>query len=69
MNLCREADLEVEEAFFETGMLYGADEVFLTGTVTELLPIVRIDDRQIGNGKVGPITRRLYGLLRERALA
>jgi D-alanine transaminase len=69
LNLCREADLEVEEAFFETGMLYDADEVFLTGTVTELLPIVRIDDRQIGNGKVGPITRRLYGLLRERALA
>jgi D-alanine transaminase len=69
LNLCTETDIDVEEAFFETGALYDADEVFLTGTVTELLPIVRIDDRQISDGKVGPITRRLSGLLRERALA
>jgi D-alanine transaminase len=68
LNLCREAHIDVEEAFFETEALYDADEVFLTGTVTELLPIVRVDDRPIGDGKVGPITRRLSSLLRECAL-
>lgn len=68
LNLCREANIDVEEVFFGTETLYDADEVFLTGTVTELLPIVRVDDRPIGDGKVGPMTRRLFGLLRERAL-
>ena len=69
LNLCKAADLVVEESFFGIEALLGADEVFLTGTVTELLPIVRIDDKSIGNGEVGPITRRLYDLLREQAMA
>ncbi|MBC2742333.1 MAG: D-amino acid aminotransferase [Desulfosarcina sp.] len=69
LNICKAADLEVEESFFGTETLYGADEVFLTGTVTEVLPVVRIDGRSIGDGKVGPITRRIYDLLRKQALA
>ena len=69
LNICKAVDLEVEESFFGTEALYGADEVFLTGTVTEILPVVRIDGRSIGDGKVGPITGRLYDLLREQALA
>ena len=68
-NLCKAADLDVEESFFGTDALYGADEVFLTGTVNEVLPVVCIDGRPIGDGKVGPITRRLYDLLRKQALA
>ena len=69
LNLCKDEALEVEESFFGIEALLGADEVFLTGTVTELLPIVRIDDKSIGNGEVGPITRRLYDLLRKQAMA
>ena len=69
LNLCKSAVLDVEESFFETDALYGADEVFLTGTVTEVLPVVCIDGRPVGDGKVGPITRRLYDLLRKEALA
>jgi D-alanine transaminase len=68
LGLCKDVDLEVEESFFGIDALYGADEAFLTGTVTELLPVVRIDGRAIGNGEVGPITRRLYDLLRKQAL-
>jgi branched-subunit amino acid aminotransferase/4-amino-4-deoxychorismate lyase len=59
----------VQETVFETETLYGADEAFLTGTVTEVLPIVRVDEKPIGEGTVGPITRRLYALLRKKALA
>jgi branched-chain amino acid aminotransferase len=39
--------------------LYVADECFLTGTGAEIVPVTMIDSRRIGEGKVGPITRRL----------
>ena len=68
INVAKNAGLDVEESFFRTDELYGADEVFLTGTVTELLPVVRIDGKTIGDGKVGQTTRRLYDLLRKQAL-
>ena len=68
INVAKDAGLDVEESFFRTDELYGADEVFLTGTVTELLPVVRIDGKTIGDGKVGQTTRRLYDLLRKQAL-
>lgn len=69
LNICKAADLDVEESFFKTEALYAADEVFLTGTVTEVLPLVGIDGKSIGDGNVGPISRRLYDLLRKQALA
>ena len=39
--------------------LYAADEVFLTGTAAHITPVVEIDRRVIGDGNVGPVTRRL----------
>jgi branched-chain amino acid aminotransferase len=39
--------------------LYTADEAFLTGTAAELVPIRSVDDRQVGEGKPGPITQKL----------
>ena len=41
--------------------LYGADEVFLSGTATELTPVTRIDKRRIGDGKAGKITKKFMG--------
>ncbi len=69
MSLCTDVNLDVQESFFGTDALLAADEVFLTGTVTELLPMVRIDKKSIGHGEVGPVTRRLYDLLRKKAMA
>lgn len=68
LDICKATGRQVAESFFETDALYGADEVFLTGTVTEVLPIVRVDNRSIGDGKVGPVSRHLFDLLRARAL-
>jgi D-alanine transaminase len=68
LDMCKEIGLEVKESFFDTEALYAADEVFLTGTVTEVLSVVNIDGKTIGDGKAGPIATRLYGLLREKAL-
>ncbi|NPB06233.1 MAG: branched-chain-amino-acid transaminase [Aquificae bacterium] len=42
--------------------LYRADEVFLTGTAAEITPVVEIDDRKVGDGKAGPVTRKLQEL-------
>jgi branched-chain amino acid aminotransferase len=39
--------------------LYMADEAFFTGTAAEVTPIREIDDRRIGSGQPGPITKRL----------
>ncbi|NNM84837.1 MAG: branched-chain amino acid aminotransferase, partial [Phycisphaerales bacterium] len=39
--------------------LYTADECFLTGTGAEIIPVNAIDRRTIGNGTVGPITKKL----------
>ena len=69
LEICPPAGLPVAEDFFDTDALYAAEEAFLTGTVTEVLPIVTIDGRSIGNGKVGPMARRVFDLLRRDALA
>jgi branched-subunit amino acid aminotransferase/4-amino-4-deoxychorismate lyase len=41
-----------------------ADEVFITGTSDEITPVVRIDSHVVGDGKPGPVTRRLTGAFR-----
>ncbi len=67
IDLCRELGIAVSERYFKTDALYGAAEALLTGTVTEVLPIVTVDGHRIGDGRVGPITKRLYETLRQRA--
>ena len=44
-----------------------ADEAFITSTTREISPVVRIDDRVIGNGKPGPVTLMLLEGYRKRA--
>jgi len=60
LKVCKAAALAVEESFFDTEVLYASDEAFLSGTVTELLPVVRIDGKPIGSGEVGPKARSSY---------
>jgi branched-subunit amino acid aminotransferase/4-amino-4-deoxychorismate lyase len=45
--------------------LYGADEVFVTGTLCELVPVVMIDDRPVGDGEPGPGWERLLEAYRD----
>src|SRR5438876_7421631 len=56
---CLETDLTLED-------VYGADEIFCTGTMGELAAVTKIDNRQIGGGQVGPITKRLSDLYAQR---
>ena len=59
MYLAREQGLEIEVEAFARDEVYVADEAFFTGTAAELTPIREVDNRMIGDGKPGPITKRL----------
>jgi branched-chain amino acid aminotransferase len=59
LTLAREEGLPVSEEMVTRDQLYLADEVFFTGTAAEITPIREVDDRRIGDGGVGAITRRL----------
>jgi branched-chain amino acid aminotransferase len=55
MELARSANYEVLEVTLTRHDVYTADEVFLTGTAAELIPVVEVDARSIGSGKPGPV--------------
>ncbi len=59
LTLAREEGIPVEESMMTRDQLYLADEVFFTGTAAEITPVREVDNRKIGPGTVGPITKRL----------
>jgi branched-chain amino acid aminotransferase len=59
----------VHEATLNDADLFGADEMFLTSTTREIVPIVTVNDSQIGTGKPGPVTLRLLAAFRRRVAA
>lgn len=59
LALLTEEGIEVQEKFFSRDEIYVADECFLTGTAAEITPLRELDDRKIGNGKPGPITKKV----------
>jgi branched-chain amino acid aminotransferase len=59
IKLIREAGYELREERFTRDELYVADEAFFTGTAAELTPIREVDERRVGTGKPGPVTRLL----------
>ena len=58
----RELGLDVVERSIDRSELYLADEVFLTGTAAHLTPVVQLDNRNIADGKIGPISAKLQKL-------
>jgi branched-chain amino acid aminotransferase len=66
-EVARDVGVPMESAVLRDDDLFAADEVFLTGTTRELVPIVRVDDRIIADGAPGPITLRLLQAYRQRA--
>lgn len=64
MELAKQAGFEVREEVFTPHDLYNADEVFLTGTAAEVIPVVKIDGRLIKDGKPGGITQQLTAAFR-----
>lgn len=59
MDLAKAMGLDVREEVMTRHDVYNAEEVFLTGTAAEIVPIVKVDNRRIGEGKPGPVTAKL----------
>ena len=64
LELCRRMNLPYVEKRLERYDLYTADECFLTGTGAEVIPVTKIDGREIGTGQPGALTRRLIDAFR-----
>jgi branched-chain amino acid aminotransferase len=67
LDICHDQGIPAAERNLSLTELYTADEVFTSGTMGELTPVLEADGRVIGNGAVGDLTRRLQGLHREAA--
>lgn len=60
LQLARERGMKVKERCPMMSEVAGAEEAFITGSVKEVVPVVRIGDMQVGNGTPGPVTRMLH---------
>jgi len=65
IELAEQQGIEVHEIGLTRHDVFVADEVFLTGSAAEVVPVVKIDNRTIGTGKPGPITRDLQDRFRK----
>ncbi len=65
LQLARHAGIPVREGPIYDHELFAVEELFLLGTTTEVMPVVRVDGHQIGDGRPGPVTRRLIELYRQ----
>jgi branched-chain amino acid aminotransferase len=67
-SVAQALSLPVEEHELTRYDLWNADECFLTGTGAEVIPVVKLDGREIGDGKPGPVTGRVLAGFRARVL-
>jgi branched-chain amino acid aminotransferase len=68
LDMARELDVPVREANLTRYDVWNADECFLTGTAAEVIPVVKLDGREIGTGKPGVITQKVLAAFRRRVL-
>lgn len=68
LKLARQEGITVVEDFFGLETLMSADEVFITNTSIEVMPVVAVDRQPIGNGQPGTVTRRLAQLFKSEIL-
>jgi branched-chain amino acid aminotransferase len=64
IRILKDAGIPVVEQFFPRDVVYIADECFMTGTAAEVTPVRELDDRQIGEGRPGPITQKVQEIFR-----
>ncbi|VEA09988.1 branched-chain amino acid aminotransferase [Salmonella enterica subsp. enterica serovar Sanjuan] len=58
-QLAKELGIEVREQVLSRESLYLADEVFMSGTAAEITPVRSVDGIQVGEGRCGPVTKRI----------
>ncbi|MBP3038880.1 D-amino-acid transaminase [Bacillaceae bacterium Marseille-Q3522] len=62
IGLCQKHRIPLKEAAFSVEDLTKADEVFITGTTTEVTPVITVDGKPVNGGKIGEVTRKLQKL-------
>jgi len=65
LELAAAAGIEIAVGDYSLTQLYTADELFVTGTMGGIAPVISLDGRQVGDGSPGPVTLRLTKLLAE----
>jgi branched-chain amino acid aminotransferase len=65
IELAAAAGIEIAVGDYSLTQLYSADELFVTGTMGGIAPVISLDGRQLGDGSPGPVTLRLTKLLAE----
>lgn len=65
IDMCKAHNYVIIERNISLTEVYTADEMFVTGTMGELTPVLEVDGRQIGAGSVGPMTQKLQGIYAE----
>jgi D-alanine transaminase len=68
-DLASEVSITVNETPIKEGELSKVQELFLTGTTTDVMPIVRLDGKAVGNGAPGELTRKLQRVLTESLMS
>ena len=66
LEICRKNGIPCQVKNLSLAEVYRADEMFCTGTMGELAPVIELDGRQIGDGSAGPMTLKLSEFFRER---
>jgi D-alanine transaminase len=69
LEIAREQGVRVREEAFTEKELFALDEFFVSGTTTDVTPIVQVDGRRIGSGAPGPVSKALYAGLQSRLYA
>jgi branched-chain amino acid aminotransferase len=69
IEICAAEKIRCVEADLSSVDIYGADEMFCTGTMGELAGVIQLDNRAIGSGEIGPMTKRLSELYTQRTSA
>ena len=59
IKIAKQIGIQIKEARIKKSEIYSFKECFLANTLVELMPVVEINDRKIGNGLPGPMTKRL----------
>ena len=62
LELCKENKIDFSEEHINVNELKSFDEFFITGTTTEVTPVIQIDDWIVGDGKPGILTRKIQQL-------
>ncbi|HEX7938069.1 MAG TPA: D-amino-acid transaminase [Gemmatimonadaceae bacterium] len=69
LEIAREQGVPVRERPFTKDEMFELDELFVSGTTTDVTPVVEVDGKRIGSGKPGPVSKQLYAGLQARLYA